>query len=183
MDEIENVQRMKLAKTLALISMLVVLLSIPLAAVFDFISLKDVILQFIAALIIPIIAFFVLCVAMIASIIFIFGIFLIEEYGFWPLTLSIDFFKEIIGDIKVTPEAIQLFSIFRIILIVICVAMIVLAIVSKVIGSDNGEQEFTPEGKPIKKKNPAKGMSTVAIVFAILGIVVSVGALLISARV
>lgn len=182
MDEIENASKKKAAKVLAIIAMVSVFSAIFLAVAFDIIAFSDVILQFIAALILPIIAFVVLFFAMIVSIIFIFGVLLLEEHGFWPLTLSIQFFKEIIGDIKVTQEAIDKFVLFRIILIVICVTIIVLAIVSKVLNASD-QPEYTPEGKKIKKKSGVKAMSTVAIVFAVIGFFVSLAALLITSSI
>ena len=165
----------KTAKTLAIVAMVSAFAAIILAIIFDIIAFKEVILQFIASLILPVIAFVFLCIAMIASIVFIFGILLIKEYGFWPLTLSIDFFKQLLSEIKVSHEAIQLFTAFRFVLIFICVCIIIVAVVSKaMMGQQDGELD--ENGKKIKRKNGVKSMSSVGLVFGILGLIVSLSA-------
>ena len=162
-----------LAKIFAIVSFVLVFVSIFLAVVFDFVAFKEAVLQFVASLIMPCLAFVVLLMAMVASIIFIFGIVLLKEYGFWPLSLSIQFFKEIIGDIKITSSQIQLFITFRIILLVLCLIVITLAIAARTLSKKNQEA-----GSRL-----VKVMSTVSIILAILGIIVSIGMIVISASV
>ena len=178
MDEQMNNGSRKAAKILAIVAMVSAFLAVFLAIIFDIIAFREVILQFVAALILPIIAFVVLCIAMIASFIMIFGIFLVKDYGFWPLTLSIEFFKQILADIKVSQEAIQTFAMFRFVLIGICVTIMALAIVSKVL-FDGQEEQCAADGKKRKKKNGIMRMSTTAIVFSVLGLIVSSVALII----
>ena len=175
MEEQLEIKTNKTPDILSLIAMLTAILAIPLAIIFDIIAFKEVILQFIAALILPCIAFVVLCFFMIVTIIFIFGIFLIENYGFWPLTLSYQFFKEIIGDIKISQESLALFRVFRIILLVICLTVLILAIVSKGLAKADAEASQAPV------KRSVKGKAKAAIVLSILGIIVSVGAIAITA--
>ena len=173
-----NIQPQKInvsAGRLGAAALIMAISSIFLAFGLDIFAFKEVILQFIAALIMPIIAFLFFCILMIITIMFIFGIYLIEEYGFWPLTLSIKFFKEIIGDIKVTPEEISTFFVCRIILIVLCISIIVLAILSKV---SNPPQDVWVNGEIRKAKNRgATGMSNAALVLGIIGLLVSIGAI------
>ena len=87
-----------------------------LAAIFDVIAFKDTILTFIGGIIISAAAFVVLCILFLISFILIFGFYLVKTEGFWPLPLSIEFFKEVMGEVKVTAEQIAMFRIFRIIL-------------------------------------------------------------------
>ena len=166
----------KTAKTLAIISMVSAFLAIFLAVVFDVIAFKDVILQFIASLILPIVAFVFLCILMLASIVFIFGILLVKEYGFWPLTLSIDFFKQLLSEIKVTQEALQTFRMFRLILIFICLCIMILAIVSKAL-LGRQPKEYDENGKKRKRKNGVRSMANTGLVLAILGLIVSLSAI------
>lgn len=166
----------KTAKTLAIISMVSAFLAIFLAVVFDVIAFKDVILQFIASLILPIVAFVFLCILMLASIMFIFGILLVKEYGFWPLTLSIDFFKQLLSEIKVTQEALQTFRMFRLILIFICLCIMILAIVSKAL-LGRQPKEYDENGKKRKRKNGVRSMANTGLVLAILGLIVSLSAI------
>ena len=179
MEETNNKNR-KTAKILAIIAFISVFVAIPLAVVFDIIAFKDVIFHFIAAIFIPVAAFVLFFIAMLASFILIFGIYLVKEYSFWPLNLSLEFFRQIIGDIKVSAEAIQLFITFRAILIAICVTIIALAAVSK---SLMGKEKplLNEKGKKIKKRNGINGMSTAAIVLGSLGLIVSIGAIVIVA--
>lgn len=166
----------KTAKTLAIISMVSAFLAIFLAVVFDVIAFKDVILQFIASLILPIVAFVFLCILMLASIVFIFGILLVKEYGFWPLTLSIDFFKQLLSEIKVTQEALQTFRMFRLILIFICLCIMILAIVSKAL-LGRQPKEYDENGKKRKRKNGVRSMANTGLALAILGLIVSLSAI------
>ena len=165
-------------KALSIVALCMVLVSIPLAVIFDFVIFKDVILQFIAALILPVIAFFVLFVAMIASFIFVFGIFLVDSYGFWPLTLAINFFKEILSDIKVTNDQIMAFRVLRVFLIIICVTIMVLSIITKILA-----KKAIKAGVEPKVMRGNKGRATASIVLAILGLIVSIGALAITSAI
>ena len=166
----------KTAKTLAIVSMASAFAAILLAIVFDAIAFKEVILQFVASLILPIMAFVVLFIAMIASIICVFGILLLKEYGFWPLTLSIEFFKQLLSEIKVSADALHTFIIFRAVLLVICLCIIILAIASKALSGPK-EKNVDEKGKRIKRKDGARAMSTVGLIFGILGLVVSLSAI------
>ena len=172
----------KTAKTLAIISMALAFAAIILAVVFDVIALKEVIFQFVLSLILPIIAFVILFIGMIASFIFVFGVFIVKEYGFWPLKLSIDFFEELLSEIKITSEAVQLFLRFRIALAFICACIIVVAILSKVLSGPK-EKGVDENGKKIKRKGGFRAMSTVGLILGILGLVVSVAAIALAGQI
>ena len=175
-NKIESSKKKKAAKILATVAMASAIIAIFLAVIFDVIAFKEVILQFVAALILPVIAFVFLFIAMLASFILIFGIFLIKEYGFWPLSLSFQFFKELLNEIKVTEQAIQTFTNFRIVLIAICVVIIALAVVSKILNV-KPKKENSGNEKKFKIKDGINSKSTTAIVFGILGLIVSLSAL------
>ena len=166
----------KTAKILAIISMASAFAAIVLAVIFDIVAFREAILQFVASLILPVIAFVFLCIALIASIIFIFGIYLLKEYGFWPLTLSIDFFKQLLSEIKISEQALHTFMIFRVVLLVICFSIIAVAIVSKVL-SEPQEEKIDDKGRKIKRKNGVSAMSSLGLIFGILGLVVSLSAI------
>lgn len=177
--------RKKAASVLATLSLVFAILSIFLAVGLDIFAFKEAIIQFIIALILPIPAFIVFCLAMVVSCVFIFGIYLLKEYGFWPLDLSIKLFKQIIGDIQITAEQVTLFRAFRFVLLFICFNLLTMAIISKVLNHDKKEEiEYDEEGQPIKKKKDktVDATSTVAIVFIVLGIIVSLAALMLSTK-
>ena len=173
----------KTAKVLAIVAMASAFAAIILAIIFDVISFREVILQFVASLILPILCFVVLFIAMIASIIFIFGIYLLKDYGFWPLTLSIDFFKQLLSELKVSEQAVQTFIGFRFVLIFICLCIIALAIVSKVLLRKQIEEPVEGVKKPRRKKSGARAMANVGIIFGILGLVVSLSAVALVAQI
>ena len=165
------------SRLLSNISLISVFVLIAVAIVADLIIFSNVVLQFVAALIVPCIAFVILFAAMIASFIFIFGIFLVEQYGFWPLTLSVQFFDEIIGDIEVTASQVEAFRTLRIVLIVLCIVIFVLSIVGATLAKNDKE-----EGNDAAYRS-SKGKCKAARVFSILGILVSVGALAITSAI
>ena len=172
----------KTARTLAIIAMASAFGAIALAFIFDVIAFREAILQFVLSLILPVIAFIVLVIAMIASIIFVFGLFLLKDYGFWPLILSFEFFKYLLSEIKISQEAIQTFLIFRYVLISICVAIIVVAIVSKALSGPK-QKKFDENGKKIKRKDGTRAMSSVGLVFGILGLLVSLVAIVLVSQI
>ena len=175
-SKMENENSKSLAKVLTIVSFALAIASIFLAIIFDFVAFKEVVLQFVAALILPCIAFVVLIIAMIASCIFIFGVYLIKEYGFWPLSLSIQFFREIIGDIKITSSQIQLFITFRIILLALCLIILGLAITARIMAKKDKEAGVKGAYRLVK------GMSIVSIILATLGMIVSIGAIAIASN-
>lgn len=170
----ERTKKHSSSHILAIIALCLAIFAIVLAVIFDITAFADVVLQFIAALILPVIAFVVLFMAMIVSFILIFGVYLVKEYGFWPLSLSIQFFKEILADIKVTTDQIETFRGLRVVLILICIAIIVLGIVAKSLAKNDSEKGVIP-----RVVGSTKGMAKAATILGILGIIVSVAALVI----
>ena len=134
------------------------------AIITDIAVFSDVLKTFIGGIIISCIAFIVLIIFMLASIIMIFGIFLLKEYGFWPLNLSIQLFREILADIEIAPEQLSTFRGLRVVFLIICVVAFILAIIASSKGSN-------------KEKPPLKPMSTIAIIFSVLGFLVAVSML------
>ena len=155
---------MKAKRILAIISFSLVMVALLVAIITDIAVFSDVLKTFIGGIIISCIAFIVLIIFMLASIIMIFGIFLLKEYGFWPLNLSIQLFREILADIEIAPEQLSTFRGLRMVLLVICVIAFILAIIASSKGSN-------------KEKPPLKPMSTIAIIFSILGFLVAVSML------
>lgn len=158
---------------IALIAFIMCFISLALALIFDVASFSQVILKLLAAIIVPIILFFLLFILFLASFVLIFGFFLVKEYGFWPLTLSIQIFKEIIGEIVFKPNDIDKFVNMRIILIVLCSLILISAIVSKILHNVDVKK------LNIKPNFKSKKLSTAAIVLSTIGLITSIGAILI----
>ena len=158
---------METKKGLAIASFIIVLVCFLAAIISDIAVFSNVILTFIGGIIISGIVFVFLCVMMIASFILIFGIFLVKEYGFWPLHVSIGLFKEILGGIEVTGEQVMVFTTIRIAILVLLVVALILAGIAK------HKTEEVP-------KVPLRGMSVTATVFSIMGIVAAVSLLVLT---
>lgn len=174
----EEEKKSSTAKVLSTVALFLAIGAIFLAIIFDIVSFAEVVLQFVLALILPVFAFVFLFIAMIASIIFIFGVYLLEEYGFWPLSLSIQFFKEIVDDIQVTQAQLDTFRGLRVVLIVICIAIITLAIISKVLAKKDAQNGVIPR---VVRSTRAK--ANAALILGILGLLVSIGALAITSAI
>ena len=159
----------KVQKAFAITSFSLVMTSLLVAIITDFAIFSEAILTFVAAIILSGIAFVVLFIAMIVTIIFIFGVVLLQQYGFWPLNLSVQFFKEIIGSATISYSQLTAFLGVRIAILVLCIIGVVLASIAK------------HRNKESKDKPPLKGLSVVATIFGIIGIVVAIGMILITA--
>lgn len=155
------------------IAFIVIVLSIIGAIIFDLVMFSDMITTFLAAIIVPCIFFVVAFIGFIISFILIFGFYLVKEYGFWPINVAISFFKEIIGDINIAPNDIKAYVVFRVVLIVICSIIIILGISSKIIAHREIKKGITT------KYNEVRPLSTTVIVLGVIGVLVSVGAIII----
>ena len=161
---------MKAKRILAIISFSLVMVALLVAIITDVAIFSDVLKTFVGGIIISCLAFIVLIIFMFASIIMIFGIFLLKEYGFWPLNLSIQLFREILADIEIAPEQLSTFRGLRVVFLIICIIAFILA----VIASSKGKE---------KEKVPLKPMSTIAIIFSILGFLVAVSMLFLTSMI
>ena len=158
-------------KACSIIAFVTVMLTLLVAIIVDFAVFSQVILTFIGGIFISAIAFVVLFILMIFSFVLVFGFYLAEQYGFWPLTLSIQFFKEILADIKITPEQVAIFRGWRIAFLILCIFALIMAIIA------------LHKDEMISKKVPLKGMSVVAMIFAIMGIVTALGMIAITSMI
>ena len=158
---------MKYQKVLSIISFILVLLALLTAFITDIVLFKDAILTFIGGIIASVFIFVIMIFAMIVSIIMIFGIFLLENYGFWPLSVTLDAFRDILNDIVITQEQVSTFISIRVVLLTICISTLIMSIIAK-----HKEED--------QKKVPLKGMSIVTFVFSILGILSTASLLIIA---
>ena len=158
-------------KVLAIISFVLVLVILLMAIISDIAILAETILTFIFGTLFSVFAFVFLIIAMLASCILIFGIYLLKEHGFWPLDVSIKLYREILNDIHITPEQLQSLRGFRIAFLIICIIIFILSIIA------------LHKDKTISEKVPLKGMSIVALILSILGILTAIGALAITSAI
>ena len=158
-------------KALAIISFSVTLTVLLAAIISDIAIFADAILTFIAGTIVAAVAFVFLIILMIMSCILVFGIIILQNHGFWPLNLTYEFYQEMLHDIKISPEQISLFQGLRIAFLIICIITLILASIA------------LHKDEMINEKVPLKGMSVVALIFSILGIVTAIGMLVITSAI
>ena len=158
-------------KACSIIAFVTVMLTLLVAIITDIAIFSQVILTFLAGIFLSAVAFCVLFVFMIISFILVFGFYLIGEYGFWPLTWSFEFFKMVLSDIQITPEQVAIFRGWRIAFLILCIFALIMAIIA------------LHKDEMINKKVPLKGMSVVALIFAIMGIVTALGMIAITSMI
>ena len=158
-------------KALSITSFIIVMVCLLTAIISDIAIFSNVLLTILGGIIISVIVFVFLVAAFVVSFILIFGFYLVGEYGFWPLNLSFSLFKEILNDIQITADQIATFRVFRIIFLVLCIIALILSIIA------------LHKDEMIPGKVPLKGMSRVAMIFAIMGIVVAAGMLAVTSMI
>lgn len=158
-------------KLLSIISFSLVAICLLTAIITDIVIFSDVLKTFLGAIIISVIAFVFMMVGFIVSIVLIFGVYIIQEHGFWPLHLAFSLFKEILQDIQISPSQIETFRTFRFIFIAVCVVALILAIIAM------HKDEMIPGPVPLR------GLSKFTMVLAIMGIVVALGMLVVTSLV
>lgn len=162
----------KAAKIIAIVIFALILTALIGAIVSDVIIFSAQIAGFIAACILAVATFVLGIILMVLSIVCIFGAYLLEEYGFWPLTWTKTAFTEVMSDLAVTSEQINILIMVRIILLAICVLVFAAAIVALCLA------------KKAKKENPeikqglTKAFSIVALILSILGMFIALAMLL-----
>lgn len=170
MDEIKKEKYVP--KIIALIAFVIILIALNGAILADCFIFLEYILSFIIAIIASCFLFLLFFIAMIVSYIFVFGFYLTEQYGFWPLSLSKDVFHQIINDALISQEQLQAFIILRIVLITTCLICFIMAIISASL--DKKERKL--ESLNVKTCKP---FNVITIILSILGIVVGFGMLFI----
>ncbi len=150
-------------KKLSIISFTLVIVTLLAAIISDCIIFHEAILTFLFGAIFSAVVFVLLCAVMLLTIVLVFGVFLLQNYGFWPLNASLSLFKEILSDIQITSQQVTTFQGLRIAFITICILLIIFSLVV------------------LKKKEDTqtaakyKSLSFVSLAFAILGVFVGIG--------
>ena len=159
-------------KVLALVSFCTVFGLIFVSVITDLVIFKDFILTFIGGMIITGVVFIILFIGFVLSIFLVFGIGIVKDSGFWPLSISISLSKEILDDVYMSEDQIRTFIVLRIAIIIMLISMFILAIVAN-----------TMHKRRIKENDPniriVKPFTVVAIVYSILAIVIGFGMILI----
>lgn len=159
-------------KVLALVSFCTVFGLIFVSIITDLVIFKDFILTFIGGMIITGVVFIILFIGFVLSILLVFGVGIVKDSGFWPLSISISIFKEILGDVYMSDDQIRTFIVLRIAIIIMLISMFILAIVANIM-----HKRRIKENDPNIRK--IKPFTVVAIVYSILAIAIGFGMILI----
>ena len=166
--------QIKAAKIIAIVCFALVFSLIPIAFVVDIVTFADVFFAFITGILGATVMFVIGFFLMMVSCLLIFGIYLLEEYGFWPIEWAIKAYNESMAEATITAEQILIFRIVRIVLLVLCVLIIAACIVSLILKKKAKKTGY------VGKTAMITAFDIVAIIFAIFGILVAIGMLAIS---
>ena len=164
----------KAAKIIAIVCFALVFSLIIVAFVVDIVTFADVFFAFITGILGATVMFVIGFFLMMVSCLLIFGIYLLEEYGFWPIEWAIKAYNESMAEATITVEQILIFRIVRIVLLVLCVLIIASCIVSLILKKKAKKAGY------VGKTAMITAFDIVAIIFAIFGILVAIGMLAIS---
>ena len=159
-------------KVLALVSFCTIFGLILVSIITDLVIFKDFILNFIGGMIITGVIFIIFFIGFVLSILLVFGIGIVKDSGFWPLSLSISLSKEILDDVYMSEDQIRTFIVLRIAIIIMLISMFILAIVA----NKMHKRRIIEKDPNIRKIKP---FTVVAIIFSILAIVIGFGMILI----
>lgn len=161
----------KETKILVIICFILILSAFVTALVSDAIIVGRSILGFAFALFAAVFVFLLGIILMVISIMFVFGIYLLEDRGFWPIEWSRTAYQEIIKDYQITESQINALTTIRIILLVICIFVFIVSIIAI------NHLKKVKKMDPTIKRKPISGFAITSLVLSILGILVASGVL------
>lgn len=151
------------ARTLAIITFSVVMGALAIALISDGILFSGQIIGFVIACLGSALVFFLGCIAMLFSIVLIFGVYLIKQNGFWPGTWAKNTFLEVMRDYTLEPTQIRALVTIRLVLVILCILGFIAAIVT--LALRKAAKKDNPEGK--QKLTTTFGV--LSLIFSILG--------------
>ena len=163
----------KFARILAIVIFSLTMGALATAITADIVIFAEQIITFIFACIASVVVFIFGFILVIISCVLIFGIFILENYGFWPITWAEDAFREIMADAIPTQEQITTMAIIRINLIVLCLIIFVFSIICLSLN-----KKAKKSGAAIKVKR-TKAFGVLSLIFSLLGVFMGLGTLLI----
>ena len=164
----------KVAKIMAIVIFSLVMSCLVIALVTDGTIFAQQIFAFIGGCLGAICAFIFGFILMVFSIVLIFGVYLLEERGFWPLQWASEVFHNALHDAPVTSEQITAMVATRLVILFTCIICFACSIV------------VLSLAKQVKKENPdvqikqglTKTFGILTLIFSILGAFAAVTLLL-----
>ena len=177
MEIVENIKKTngfaKAAKIIAIIVFCLTFGMLLATIISDFAIFSTQIFGFFVACIAGAAGFIFGCVLLLISIVFLFGIYIIEERGFWPIAWAKEAFHGVVADLAVTKEQIASLTAVRVAAIIACFVAFVGAIVALALAGAAKKRQ------PGIKQKLTKSFSVLSIVFSSLGLLTAVGIILI----
>ena len=156
-------------KILAIVCFSLIMAALVTAIVSDAIIVGQSILGFILALLVATVTFIVGVFLMVVSCMLIFGIYLLEDRGFWPVDWAKSAYNDVMKDYQITNAQIDTLTTIRTILLVICIAVFIASIIVV-----RHVKKIKKQDKTINRK-PTSGFGTASLVLSILGIIACLG--------
>ena len=167
----------KAAKIIAIVIFSVTMACLLTTTISDVAIFSEQITKFIGGVIVCAILFIFMLIFYVVSFILIFGFYLQESKGFWPLTVTKNAFFEIIDDIKFKESQVVTMNTIRWFVLILCILCFIGSIVALSLNKASKKKGFEGNLKPAKK------FSVVTLVFSVLGIGVAAFVLLITSSV
>ena len=156
-------------KILANICFSLIMAALVTAIISDAIIVGQSILGFILALLVATVAFIVAIFLMIVSCMLIFGVYLLNTEGFWPVEWAKSAYNDVMKDYQITNAQIDTLITIRIILLAICIAVFIASIIVV-----RHVKKIKKQDKTINRK-PTSGFGTASLVLSILGVIACLG--------
>lgn len=157
-------QKGRTARVFAIIAFALVWTALGIAVVADIFTFGQLILFFVFACFLAAAAFIIMFVLCIVSCMLIFGVYLLEQYGFWPVTVAAGLYHEVMADAAIAPERISIFMAVRILLLIFCVFVFVFSIIALSMNKKAKKEGF--QGK----RGLTTAFGVVSLILSILGI-------------
>ena len=174
MDETNNstvvLRKMKAAKIIAIVIFSLIMAALLTAIISDALIVSKQIFGFIIALFASVIAFLFGLILMAISFVLVFGVYLLESKGFWPIEWARSTYNNVMADYVITTEQIGKLVMIRIVLLIVCLIVLIASIVALVLA-----KKVKKQNKEVKQKL-TKAFSITALIMSILGIFVCAGA-------
>ena len=161
--ETELSTKAKVAKIFAIIIFALIMTALAGALISDIILFGQQILYFIFACLASAVVFIIAIVLMMFSIVFIFGIYILENEGFWPAAWTENAFKDIMADAAIQNEQIAILIIIRFVLVFICLIVFILSIVALVMAKKAKKEGY------VRKQGLTTAFSVVSLIMSIFG--------------
>lgn len=161
--ETELSTKAKVAKIISIVIFALIMTALAGALISDIILFGQQILYFVFACFASAVVFIIAIILMMFSIVFVFGVYILENEGFWPAVWTENAFKDIMADVAIQNEQIAILIIIRFILVFICLIVFVLSIVALVLAKKAKKEGY------VRKQGLTVGFSVASLILSILG--------------